>query len=186
MIILIYIDFDALDKKNHLIDISFEKKPLSPQINILSPIQKEVCFKEPTIHIITPETNTTTNNNRGNSNNRENSNYLLTNSNGILKNPNRLKTTIKKNLLIPNSIEEKASNILSETDYRIYEQNLHDIDLILKQFNNIGYEKDLDSGEQDELNEDELNNSLDIPIEENESQTDTDNLDKILIDFEVF
>ena len=98
----------------------------------------------------------------------------------------RLKTTIKKNLLIPKSVEEKASNILSDSDYRIYEQNLHDIDLMLKQFNNIGYEKDIDSGEQDELNESELNNSLDIPIEENESQTDTDNLDKILIDFEVF
>lgn len=163
-----------------MIDISFEKQALSPQINILAPIQKEVCFKEPTIHIITPETNTTTNNNR------ENSNYLLANFNGILKNPNRLKTTIKKNLLIPKSVEEKASNILSDSDYRIYEQNLHDIDLMLKQFNNIGYEKDIDSGEQDELNESELNNSLDIPIEENESQTDTDNLDKILIDFEVF
>lgn len=95
------------------------------------------------------------------------------------------KMTINKNLLIPPSAE-KASLALSYSKKLIHEQNLNDIDLIMKQFNNIDYENALESDEDDEVDENDLNESLEIPIEEKEPKFETESLEKILAYFEVF
>lgn len=134
--------------------------------------KKEVCFKEPSFRI------------KINDNEEEEPKVRVSAPKETNIFSKKKKMTINKNLLIPPSAE-KASLALSHSKKIIHEQNLNDIDLILKQFNNIGYENALESDDDDVNDETDLNESLEIPIEEKEPKFETESLEKILAYFEV-
>ena len=61
-----------------------------------------------------------------------------------------------------------------------------DVNLLLKQFDHMDYEKQDESDESNNTtNTSELNDSLEVPIEESEPKFETKNFEKILIYLEV-
>ena len=90
---------------------------------------------------------------------------------------------IDKNLLAPPS----ANSIIPSLNSKKMLQNegALDVDLLLKQFDHMDYEKQDESDESNTTNTSELNDSLEVPIEESEPKFETKNFEKILIYLEV-
>lgn len=74
---------------------------------------------------------------------------------------------------------------LTNSNQILHANNINDIELLIKQYSNINYENYSDSGEEDEASKNELNDSLEIPIEETEPNFEVSNFSKILEYLEV-
>lgn len=91
---------------------------------------------------------------------------------------------IDKNLLVPPS----ANSIVPSWNSKKMLQNEEalDVDLLLKQYDHIDYEKQEESDESNNTtNTSELNDSLEVPIEESEPKFETKNFEEILKYLEV-
>ena len=91
---------------------------------------------------------------------------------------------IDTNLLVPPS----ANSIIPSLNSKKLLQNegALDVNLLLKQFDHMDYEKQDESDESNNTtNTSELNDSLEVPIEESEPKFETKNFEKILIYLEV-
>jgi len=105
-----------------------------------------------------------------------------------LKGPtvNFIEPDFDRNRLMPPSVQSIMPPSLSSSKKQLHVNDVTNLELMIKQFNNIQYEKIVDSDESNATDTSELNDSLEIPIEESEPKFETKNFERILSYLEVF
>ena len=87
--------------------------------------------------------------------------------------------------LMPPTLNNSPEIHLTSSKRLLHINNLTDIELMLRQFNNIQYDRNSETDDENH-SDSELNDSLEIPIEENEPQFEVNNFEKIFSFLEVF